>query len=103
MFRLPTCPHCRTVYHYGEVRRAVFRKQEDCYHCKKSFLVSRKGIWLLLLILLAVCTIADIILFNVFPHTTVITVYIVNSVLAVTAFLLLPFFIIFRTNKTNKR
>ena len=66
MFRLPTCPHCRTVYHYGEVRRAVFRKQEDCYHCKKSFLVSRKGIWLLLLILLAVCTIADIILFNVF-------------------------------------
>ena len=87
MFRLPTCPHCRTVYHYGEVRRAVFRKQ----------------VWLLLLILLAVCTIADIILFNVFPHTTVITVYIVNSVLAVTAFLLLPFFIRFRTNKTNKR
>ena len=103
MFRLPTCPHCNTVYRYGEVRRAVFKRQDTCYHCKKNFSVSRSGIWILLLILLAVCTFADIIAFNVFPHTTVITVYIINSVLAVTAFLLLPFFIRFRTSKTNKR
>ena len=53
----------------------------------------------MLLILVAVCTVADIIMFNVFPHTTVVTVYIVNSVAAVAAFLLLPFFITFRTNK----
>ena len=103
MFRLPTCPHCKTVYGYGEVRSAVFKREKTCYHCKKYFSVSRAGVWILLLILVAVCTAADIIAFNVFPHTTVITVYIINSVFAVAAFFMLPFFIRFRTNKTNKR
>ena len=97
------CPHCKTVYRYSDLKKIMWKKSDSCYHCKKNFSVSRAGVWILLLILVAVCTAADIIAFNVFPHTTVITVYIINSVFAVAAFFMLPFFIRFRTNKTNKR
>ena len=99
MFKLPVCPYCKTVYHYGEVRRAAMNKEKECYHCNKTFVVSRKQTGILLLILVAVCTAADVVLFQFYSNTTIVTAYIVNIVIVVAAFFTVPFFIRFRTNK----
>ena len=37
MFRLPVCPHCRTVYHYRDTVKAVQKKENRCYHCEQGF------------------------------------------------------------------
>ena len=38
------CPHCKTVYRYSDLKKIMWKKSDSCYHCKKNFKVSRKGI-----------------------------------------------------------
>ena len=39
MFKLPVCPHCGTVYRYQDTVKAIGNKENECYHCHKSFRV----------------------------------------------------------------
>ena len=94
--KLPVCPHCNTVYHYADVRGLMKKKEAECYHCKKDFKISKGEIWLLVLILLAVCTAVDIIFLNVFKNMTAIGVFVINIILVAIAFVLTPFYIKFK-------
>ena len=86
MFRLPVCPHCHTVYHYGEVSRMIFfhpTREQKCYHCKKSMKPLLRGLIVLAAIYLAVSFGSTVAIINIFPNATALTVFIVNALWAV--------------------
>lgn len=94
--RLPVCPHCNTVYRYGDVRGLMIKNESACYHCKKNFKISKGRIWLLVLILIAVCTAVDIISLNVFTNMTAVGVFVINIILVAIALAITPFYIKFK-------
>lgn len=99
MFRLPVCPHCHTVYRYGDVKKVSKKKIEKCYHCKKDFKVSKSGILILLLIVIAIGIEVNIFQINVFNNINFAVMFVTNIVLVIMAVLFLPFFVSFKKNK----
>lgn len=57
MFKLPICPHCKTVYYYNEVMKNK-DKICTCYNCKNKFRQSKKVGYLILFLIIAVITVA---------------------------------------------
>ena len=105
MFRLPVCPHCHTVYHYGEVSRMIFfhpTREQKCYHCKKSMKPLLRGLIVLAAIYLAVSFGSTVAIINIFPNATALTVFIVNALWAVLLFALRPFFLKFKAGGTSR-
>ncbi len=96
MFRLPICPHCHTVYRYGDVKKVSKKKQEKCYHCKNDFKVSKSGIWVLLLIILVIGVGLNIFQLSVFENINFAVIFVTNIVLILLAVLFLPFFMSFK-------
>ena len=96
MFKLPVCPHCQTIYRYGDVRKNLNTKIHTCYHCKKQFKSSFSGLWLLLLIIVAVGIIVNLIEITIFASTNVIALLVTNIVLILFFLLFVPFFTKFR-------
>lgn len=39
MLKLPVCPHCGSVFYYGNVRRTMWKRTGNCENCKKDFLI----------------------------------------------------------------
>ena len=99
MFRLPICPHCHTIYRYGDVKKASKKKFEKCYHCKNDFKVSKSGVWVLLLIIVAIGIAVNIFQITVFNNMNFIVMFVTNIVLILLAVLFLPFFVSFKKNK----
>ena len=97
--KLPVCPHCHTVYRYGEVRRLLLHREAVCYHCQKRFQIKKTRCLLLLLIWVAVCVAVNILSLVLIGNITVIGMFITNVILAVLAILLTPFFIRFTANE----
>lgn len=97
--KLPVCPHCHTVYRYGEVRRLLLQKEASCYHCQKRFHIKKMRCLLLLLIWAAVCVAVDILSLIWIGNITLIGIFITNVILAVPAILLTPYFIRFTENE----
>nr|WP_296166826.1 hypothetical protein [uncultured Ruminococcus sp.] len=96
MFKLPVCPHCQTIYRYGDVRKNLNTKIHTCYHCKKQFKTSFSGLWLLLLFIVAVGIIVNLIEITIFASTNVIALLVTNIVLILFFLLFVPFFTKFR-------
>ena len=95
MFRLPVCPHCHTVYSYGEVLKNKKRKNQ-CYHCKKEFRRTRfPGYLLLGLIVLVITVLVNISIMGLFSDikTLLITVFIISVIEVFIAIVFTPFFI----------
>lgn len=101
MFKLPVCPHCHTIYRYGDAKKNLNRKIHTCYHCKKSFKTSFSGLWLLLLITVAVGIVLNIIEISVFSRINVTALMITNIVLILFFLLFVPFFTKYR--KTEQK
>lgn len=60
MLSLPICPYCHTVYSYKEVKIITKKEKEKCYNCNKTFGVSsKKGKWLLILIVVIILIIIN--------------------------------------------
>ena len=98
MFKLPVCPHCKTVYSYKEVKENNKKKTINCYHCKKDFHNSRKGLVVLALI---ICTAA--VLVNVFVLSfsaenivSIIPISVISAVAVIIGIVLIPFFITYK-------
>lgn len=96
MFRLPVCPHCRTVYSYREVKKSG--KIIKCYHCKKEFKKSfLSKIIPFLLTLIPAFIINIFLLFNAGELLTGLTEAMVVSVAAVVlAMVISPFFTVYK-------
>lgn len=105
MFRLPVCPHCRTIYHYGDVRKNRNEKVIQCYHCKKSFVQSRKGMLILFAIAAFVAVIINIM---ILPRAKdiagmLVPVSVVSIIAVISAMIFAPYFITYKKDKSNDK
>lgn len=90
MLKLPLCPYCHAVYHYGQVREKTHNKEIACHHCGKKFAVSyKKGRALLLLIAAAVLVAVNLLCLNLFEN---ITIWVCMSITIVLLALTIPLF-----------
>ncbi len=98
MFRLPVCPHCHTVYHYGDVRKNKDKKVIQCYHCKKNFIQSRKGFIVLFAVAAAAAVIINTVVLSVSDDIrgSIVTVSSVSVIAVVLAIIFAPYFIIYK-------
>ena len=101
MFRLPVCPHCHTVYHYGDVRKNKNEKVIQCYHCKKSFVQKRKGLSVLFAIVLLAAVIINILILSHAEEllSSIMPISIVSIIAVILAILFAPYFITYRKDK----
>lgn len=94
MPKLPVCPHCHTIYRYGDVRKLVFKKEHTCYHCDKKFSVSRKNIFILFLIIALITAIFN--LLELYVMTADFTALMITNVITLSVgVILIPFFVRF--------
>lgn len=95
MPRLPVCPHCNTIYRYGDVSRVINKKSVVCYNCKKSFNVKRKNFLILFLIIALFCAIFDVFELYMGAPSNLIVLVVTNVVFICVGLLLRPYFTIF--------
>ena len=99
MFKLPECPYCHTIYRYGDVRKTVNKSEEKCYHCKKSFKVSKIKILILFLIIAFITAILNIFQLYMIEGLTFIEIIITNVVVVTLGIFLIPYFIGYKEKK----
>ena len=99
MFKLPECPYCHTIYRYGDVRKTVYKSEEKCYHCKKSFKVSKIKILILFLIIAFITAILNIFQLYMIEDLTSIGIIITNVVVVTLGIFLIPYFIGYKEKK----
>lgn len=97
MFKLPVCPHCKTVYRYGDTIQAVKNKNNICYHCKKEFKARYISAIILLLAFAIIIGVAiDIAMLYKMIELNLVLLFIINIILIVVFCFLLPFFVKFK-------
>ena len=105
MFRLPVCPHCKTVYGYGDVKKLMFKKECECYHCSKKIRVKKiPGILVLVAIILLLCVVFNVLLLSKAVSLDLITMLImfgITIIFLVAGYFLIPFFVSFGKNKKD--
>lgn len=102
MPKLPVCPHCNTIYRYRDVRRIMNEKSEVCYHCKKSFEIKRKKLWILILIIALICAIFDVFELYMVAQTNFITLVVTNVPFICIGLIFRPFYIKFVKTEKSK-
>ena len=104
MFKLPVCPHCGAVYRYGDTRKAVKSKINECYHCKKSFRVRILPYALVMALpLTAICVAMNIVLLSRMKQLSLLPLFAVTIAFLLIIWALIPFFLKFKkTDDTNK-
>ena len=95
MIKLPVCPHCNTIYRYGDVRKMINKKGDTCYHCKKKFRVKKIKILILFLIIALITAIFDFLELYVMAGTTFLTLMITNIIALTIGVFLIQFFVRF--------
>lgn len=111
MFRLPLCPHCKTVYSYKETRKMLRQKKCSCYHCKKHFRASVfPGIFVIGGIIVALSILTNLLLLSRMTYLNVILLFVLTLLYLGLLYILLPFFVSFKkekeetnSSKTNKK
>lgn len=99
MFKLPTCPHCNTIYRYGDVKKTINEKSHKCYNCKKDFKVSKKGLLVLLLLLIIFEITVNLLELNIFVNINFIALTVTNIVVIIAFLAFIPFFISYKKDK----
>ena len=103
MFRLPICPHCGTVYHYKEVRNAVKKKENTCYHCEKKFRARLfPGILIAAVIPIALSILLNLVMLNRMQEMQLLPLFAVTLVFLLIIYLIIPFFVSFKKNEKNE-
>lgn len=103
MMKLPVCPHCNTIYRYGDVKNLIYKKGETCYHCKKNFKVRKIKILILFLIIALITAIFDFFELYVMTGTSFLTLMITNIIALTIGVLLIPFFVRFEKTDTKTK
>lgn len=92
MLKLPVCPHCQTVYYYGEVMKSTKQKTMECYHCKKKFTVNKwRGRFIFMSVVVAVMAVIDVLLLCVIKMQSAIPIMIFTVICVLCSLLLLPY------------
>ena len=103
MFRLPICPHCGTVYHYKEVRNAVKKKENTCYHCEKKFRARLfPGILIAAVIPIALSILLNLVMLNRMQEMQLLPLFAVTLAFLLIIYLIIPFFVSFKKNEKNE-
>ena len=111
MFRLPVCPHCKTVYHYKDTKRTLKEKNTVCYHCQKPFRATLfPGILIIGGIVLVLSILTNILLLTRMTSLNLIVLFLSTLIYLGLLYLLIPFFISFKktdqenqNHQTNKK
>lgn len=101
MFKLPVCPHCKTIYRYGDVRKLIFRRKEKCYHCNNEFKVSKIKILILFLIVALITAIFNLFQLYMIEDLSFMALMITNILFVTAGLFMIPFFISFKNLKNN--
>lgn len=99
MFKLPVCPHCKTIFRYKDVKKEAVKKECTCYHCGKKFRVSKKKILILFLIIALITAIFDVLVLYMIAGTSFIGLMILNIIAVTAGFFLIPYFTEFKKEK----
>lgn len=99
MFKLPVCPHCRTIYRYKDVKKELGKKESKCYHCGKKFRISKKKILILFLIIALITAIFDVLALYMVAGLNFIGLMITNIIIVTAGFFLIPYFTEFKKEK----
>ena len=99
MFKLPVCPHCKTIFRYKDVKKEAVKKECTCYHCGKKFRVSKKKILILFLIISLITAIFDVLALYMIAGTSFIGLMILNIIAVTAGFFLIPYFTEFKKEK----
>ena len=109
MFKLPTCPHCGTIYRYKDVKAAIKQKENTCYHCQKRFRAKRFPYALVgILIPVILCILLNMYLMTRMRYLELIPLFAVTLFFLAVAYVIIPFFTKFKkldedTENKNKR
>ncbi len=103
MFKLPVCPYCSTIYRYNDVKKTISEKKHTCYHCKKDFIVSKKQIFILLLIIILLASVLNIFELYVMPSLNIALLIGTNIIVVLIGILFIPFFIKFKKCNDSKK
>lgn len=102
MFRLPVCPHCKTVYRYKDTKKEIKLKQDTCYHCKKEFKASIfPGILVGGGILTALCIVINILLLFRMRELQIWLLFLITLLFILLIYLVIPFFTVFKKTETQ--
>lgn len=104
MFKLPVCPYCGTVYHYGDVIKNK-EKTCTCYHCKGKFKKTRlKGYIFLFLIVTFITVFINILVLNLVSEiiNSAVVIFVISVCAVIIAMLLTPFFVSYKPIKGEK-
>lgn len=100
MFRLPVCPHCGTIYRYGDVHRALRHGESACYHCQRPFALRRlPGLAVEALIIVPLCIGFNILMMTRMQRLNLPVLFISTVIFILLYGLLMPFFIRFTPNR----
>lgn len=102
MFKLPVCPHCHTIYRYGDVKKLIFKSKETCYHCHKDFKVSKIKIIILFLLIALITAIFNLIQLYMVEDLSFVALMITNVIFVTVGVFLIPLFINFKLFKSSK-
>lgn len=97
MLKLPTCPHCNTIYRYGDVKKEMNKKQCVCYNCGKKFKPSKKKIYILFLIIILITAIFDVFSLYMIEGLSFIGLLVINIAAVTAGYLLMPYAVRFTT------
>lgn len=96
------CPYCKTIYRYGDLKKLTYKKSGTCYHCKRSFKVSRKSFLFLLLWLFVIYIAVNAFSIALIKSLSFVLLFIINLIPTVTAVLILPLFICLDKDEKSK-
>ena len=100
--KLPVCPHCGTVYQYGEIKK-MRDGSRYCYHCKKKFRVRKKlSIMLFMVIVCSLLVCSDLFILYYTFNINLIVMAAANAVILTASILLCPFTVRFVPEKITK-
>lgn len=98
------CPHCKTVYRFKDINKLSRKGDNECYHCKKTFRVSRRSCFILAAEMMLVYVIINLIAVGMMHTVSLIPLFIMNLIPAITAVLLFPYYTeLIKSDKKEKK
>ena len=95
------CPYCHTVYRYSDLRKLKNAKTKECYHCKKTFQISKRSVWSLAAGILIIYSIINGVAIGLMNTINIFPLFIMNLIPAFAALLLYPYYLEFK--KSDKK
>ncbi len=105
MFKLPVCPHCRTVYRYKDTKNAILKKDTECYHCHQQFRIKLFPYVLIeAAVLIAVCIGVNLLILSRLSSFDLFPLFAVTIGILLIVIVLIPFFTHFiKVDKDQKK